>query len=438
MVYRLFIKFYLLLFFIFACGTVCSQELKWRILPNAPSLGVQFQDLNFINQSTGWLCGNGIWKTTNGGVSWVAQSSYATGGIGGRCILFLDSLSGFTGHFQPIPGENGILYKSTNSGFNWSSVTLPFNVSGKGLCGILNAGSNVLYSCGRWAGPVTVIKSVNAGASWDLLNTGNLATGLIDLYFFSPDSGFVVGGSGNFNNGEVRPVVLFTSDGGSSWATVYTGTRQNEWCWKIDFSSRDTGFVSVERLDSNQSIFIRTTNGGLSWNEISAPSTDMEGIKFLNYNTGWVGGIPGYKTTNSGVNWEKDSLLIGINRFRFLSDTLGYAAGIRIHKYSRDTVIGINSISENAAEYYSLSQNYPNPFNPVTKIRFYLPFAHSRNVKLTVFDVLGKEIIQLINGVLLPGGYEIEWDAANHPSGVYFYLLETGEYKETRKMALIR
>ena len=102
---------------------------------------------------------------------------------------------------------------------------------------------------------------------------------------------------------------------------------------------------------------------------------------------------------------------------------------------------GIQTISSEMPDKFSLSQNYPNPFNPATKIRFSLPLPSKggvQKVKLMIYDILGSEITTLVNEQLQPGTYEIEWDATNYPSGVYYYKLVTSDYIETRKMVLIK
>jgi len=85
---------------------------------------------------------------------------------------------------------------------------------------------------------------------------------------------------------------------------------------------------------------------------------------------------------------------------------------------------------------FALEQNYPNPFNPATNIRFSLP--KEVNVSLKVYDVLGREIATLMNGVKQPGTYEVIWDARGVPSGVYFYRLAAGEFRDLRKMILLK
>jgi len=96
---------------------------------------------------------------------------------------------------------------------------------------------------------------------------------------------------------------------------------------------------------------------------------------------------------------------------------------------------------------YALRQNYPNPFNPITRIDYALP-ADSR-VKITVYDITGKEVVTLVDGVH-PAGYgHVDWDGRNASgtqvgSGVYFYRIEAtgagdkGNYTAVRKMVLLR
>ncbi len=99
---------------------------------------------------------------------------------------------------------------------------------------------------------------------------------------------------------------------------------------------------------------------------------------------------------------------------------------------------------------FSLSQNYPNPFNPATKIEFSVPLLSQGGVSrrdgvvsLTIYNILGKEIANLINGNLTPGSYEVTWDASNFPSGVYFYKLEVSNsgnklFTDVKRMLLVK
>lgn len=99
-----------------------------------------------------------------------------------------------------------------------------------------------------------------------------------------------------------------------------------------------------------------------------------------------------------------------------------------------DSSLGVNSIEE--INGYVLGQNYPNPFNPATKITFTLP--EKSFVTLNVYDALGREASNLVNGEMFPGTYSRQWNAAGLSSGIYFYRLEAGSFIETRKLVLLR
>ncbi|MDW8438824.1 MAG: T9SS type A sorting domain-containing protein, partial [Chloroherpetonaceae bacterium] len=90
----------------------------------------------------------------------------------------------------------------------------------------------------------------------------------------------------------------------------------------------------------------------------------------------------------------------------------------------------------NVERAYELAQNYPNPFNPMTTIRYQIPEAGF--VSLKVYDVLGKEVATLVNGVKEAGSHWVTFNAKGLASGVYFYRLQAGAFAETRKMMLVR
>lgn len=100
------------------------------------------------------------------------------------------------------------------------------------------------------------------------------------------------------------------------------------------------------------------------------------------------------------------------------------------------TVFGIQKIGTKVPSEFSLFQNYPNPFNPNTVIRFDLNTKSF--VTLKVFNELGQLVETLVNENLSPGEYRINFNASNRSSGIYFYMLNTANHKETRKMVLIK
>jgi hypothetical protein len=118
-----------------------------------------------------------------------------------------------------------------------------------------------------------------------------------------------------------------------------------------------------------------------------------------------------------------------VTRLKILADTILANCG-------RGFIIGAELISTRVPNVYTLSQNYPNPFNPKTVIKFQIP--KQDNVKLVVYDILGKEVITLVNEKKQAGEYKIEFDGTNFASGVYFYKITTGDFNQTKKMVLIK
>jgi hypothetical protein len=109
---------------------------------------------------------------------------------------------------------------------------------------------------------------------------------------------------------------------------------------------------------------------------------------------------------------------------------------IKYYYYNCFNLIGIEPVGTIIPASFSLEQNYPNPFNPVTNIQFGIPKLS--DVKLIVYDALGREVKLLVDQQLEPGKYNIDWNAGEQPSGVYFYRLIANQYSETRKMILVK
>lgn len=110
-----------------------------------------------------------------------------------------------------------------------------------------------------------------------------------------------------------------------------------------------------------------------------------------------------------------------------------------------DEPVGIHPISSIIPDKFTLYQNFPNPFNPSTNIKFDITSSatdgvrgQKSDVKLVVYDVMGREIETLLKEKLSPGSYRIQFDGSKLTSGVYFYSLETESYRETKKFILLK
>ncbi|MDP2301644.1 MAG: choice-of-anchor D domain-containing protein [Ignavibacteria bacterium] len=106
-----------------------------------------------------------------------------------------------------------------------------------------------------------------------------------------------------------------------------------------------------------------------------------------------------------------------------------------------DVIVGLQHNNNFIPEEFSLSQNYPNPFNPSTVIQYQIPFE--QKVTLKVYDILGREIAELVNSVQKPGNYKYTWNGIANSgvmisSGVYLYKLETEKFTATKKMLMLK
>ena len=106
-----------------------------------------------------------------------------------------------------------------------------------------------------------------------------------------------------------------------------------------------------------------------------------------------------------------------------------------LYSYKVGNVTDIETEKNQSIE-FNLSQNYPNPFNPTTNIKYSI--ANRKFVELKIYNVLGQEIQTLVNEEKPSGNYQIEFNAANLPSGVYFYRIQAGSFNQVRKMLLIK
>ena len=143
------------------------------------------------------------------------------------------------------------------------------------------------------------------------------------------------------------------------------------------------------------------------------------------YFRGWTGGgANSYTSPDSSGNDTAVNLNIG---------------NVMVETARWTTTIGITQLGTEIPAEYSLKQNYPNPFNPSTVINFSLP--KSGNVKIKVYDMLGKEVATLINEFKTAGNYQVDFNEKDYgalSSGIYYYRIESNEFTEIRKMMLLK
>ena len=187
-------------------------------------------------------------------------------------------------------------------------------------------------------------------------------------------------------------------------------------------------------------------------------------------NTGWVfnygsGGGAGFNIFSGPVTlppndtqWVMMALVPGLGKNRFESIEIMRKKAAMLRSLPYDTLAFgranyfVTDLDDENDEVipveFKLYQNYPNPFNPSTKIKYTIPVEVNGHwsmergiegdVKLIIYDILGREIETLVNEEQAAGTYEVNWNAAGFPSGVYFYRLQTGSFSEVKKMVLAK
>ncbi len=88
--------------------------------------------------------------------------------------------------------------------------------------------------------------------------------------------------------------------------------------------------------------------------------------------------------------------------------------------------------------FFKLYQKYPNPFNPGTKIRFDIPDKGNNNTVIEVYDISGRKLETLLNRNLNAGSYEVSFDGSKFATGIYFYTISNGNFKQVKKMILLK
>ncbi len=427
----------------------------------APMASSRYDDIWFIDEDTGWaINSNGhILHTTDGGDHWVRQfqSPIVDGSpVYLRCIAFAHPTRGWVGTFSKAHR----LYE-TRDGETWAPVeNLPEDAPVK-LCGMSVIDENVIYFSGtnEPEDHARVLKTTDGGNTWSVIDMADHATLLVDCHFWDENNGVVVGGlnrTGAKNPGrpDVKPVILFTGDGGKTWedrlAPIVEDFPLGEWGWKIDFVDRQHGFVSLENY--NAGAIARTTDGGKTWVRLSIndaqQNVNLEGIGFIDEHHGWVGGWgnmtgrAGYTsvTTDGGASWQNaNEVGLFLNRFRFFGDPvrLGYASGITVYKLvvSGDAAPP-PQVPRKVAEHKMLTPQAPETFTDLLRIPVDLPDGLS-HAALHVWDHFGREMATLLDeDNPAPGPRTITWDGRHNDgetagSGIYIYRLTTDNDAES-------
>lgn len=236
---------------------------------------ILFTDLN-----NGYAVGNNgaSVKTTNGGSTWTPMSIDAS--VNFRCVYFFDDTTGYATSGFNGGGIPGNIYKTSNGGLSWITESTS-GISTNSIYSIYFTSSAVGYA-NDYNG--NIIKTINGGTSWNLLSSA-ISNGLTGtMHFTSPSTGFVIGLNG---------AILKTTNSGTNWNTISSGSSDD--LLGIDFYDANNGYIVGGDVNANIGSIFVTTNGGASWTPIAlnAGTPRLTRIDMVDQNTGYAVGLNG-------------------------------------------------------------------------------------------------------------------------------------------------
>lgn len=394
-------------------------------------------------------------KTVNGGNNWISVSPRQN--VNFKTLYFLDAQTGWTAGWG---NDSVFVFRTSDGGTNWTLQFAGYDVYNEPRClSFSNLNKGYIGGAKRSSFLSRSVSgfdmlTTNGGLNWSKANS-NVA--ILSVYFPTTDTAWrgAFYSSGSYTNGELH----WTTNGGIYWDM--TQNWESVYFYSVNFVGPLTGWAIGYNFGINPfyTLIYRTTNCGYWWNfNVIMTNTVFYSVYFITANRGWICGSEGVikVSNNGGISWgnQSSSVTADLKSVTFTDINTGYAVGNNgvIIKTISGGLNGINNQNE-VIKNFSLEQNYPNPFNPSTKIKFNIPnnlsfpacLDLSGNapigkpyVSLKVYDVLGKEISILVNEQLRPGTYEVNFDARNLPSGIYYYKLISGDFIQTRKMVLFK
>lgn len=417
-----------------------------------------------------WYAGrgaNGFFKTTDAGATFTQLSTPITSSTHTFWFTgFANELVGYAG------GNSGKVIKTTDGGATWSDISTAAGFGTSTVYDIAVISPDTVIMCGLSA---KVMKTTDGGATFSPLSPG-IAGSLFAVSF--KDASFGILGGSSLG-------VSVTTDGGATWTpsnlppTLSSSTSiwgfgfgtSHIWLSTINgdlLYSSDAGLNFNEtRKPTTNTIFALTVvgddlwasgSGGVIVKGFSDPNIPVELLSFtgekvgstvqLHWSTATETNNLGFEVQkkNSAGEWKALSFINGNGTSTLRHDytytdknPAGDIITYRLKQIDMDGTYKYHSsvqVSFGSPVSFELTQNYPNPFNPATTINYSVPSTGF--VELKVFNILGKEISTLVNSIQESGYYNISFDAANLPSGVYFYQLKAGSFTSVRKMIVLK
>jgi photosystem II stability/assembly factor-like uncharacterized protein len=405
----------------------------------------QFPFIHVVNSQTAWVVGGvpgtpRVYKTTNGGANFVLSTGNMTGPE-------LYAVCGISDQIC-IVGDGGppiaSIKRTTDGGTTWT--TMVTTASGVGFWnGIARSFADPNFIFAESDAPSgtahAIAISTNAGVSWtsSTANTGGGGIGAVASVYCIDNQFFGFGMSSTSR-------ISYSTNGGTSWAftnlsvtgTFTSGVAFNQNKMNGIFAS-STSLPNISRSTTGPA-------GPMSTVNVGPPVTGICVMRYLpNSNICFLSGgtgTPGIKiSTDNGTTWT-NMTTAGLSGWNDISVTIdganiiGYAIGADGSVIRLQTPTAIHQIGTEVPKNFALEQNYPNPFNPSTVVKYSVP--KGVNVTMKVFNSIGQEIKTVVDEFHPAGNYQQIVDLDGFSSGVYFYTIIAGDFKETKKMLLVK
>ena len=395
---------------------------NWTLLPQVIGQNLYKIGVADNNRAIGVGYASSMIKTEDGGLTWRSGFIVANN----RTELQLWGIGFATSDVGWVAGFGGFIAKTTDGGDSW--VLQEQSVTSDWLRHIWVLDEKTLWIVG---GKGAIIKTEDGGSKWTLQGAGVATSDLKGIDGLDRNRLVAVGDKSTF---------LYTTDGGQTWEKA-----------KHDLVG-DKGINGVFMIDDSHAwavgatgVLLFSSDAGKTWKNQRSPATvALDGVRFKDAKTGWIVGDKGniFETTDGGTNWTRiDSTLTNqyLKSIDLTADGKVFAAGYNSHIVRfgpiAPSAVQVENVATIPQQYY-LGQNYPNPFNPSTRIDFAVP--KMSRVSIAIYNLMGQRVATLVDEQKSPGVYQISWNAANFPGGIYFVKMNANEFSSIKKILLVK
>lgn len=366
-----------------------------------------------------------VWFSNDYGLTWTKSNGFTNAYITSILLFKNNSQTDLT----CIVGTTGGIYRSSDLGISWSKVSDYYVLS---LTKIYDNIKSQLYLFA--GGESYIYSSTDNGKTWNINAYGGMfqqaqAFSVLDEIVYC----------GSYNG------IFKSDDYGNNWISIENGIKNNSISTlkAITSFNGDKSYLfagtygGTYRLLISDSIWTSANNGLPLVNRFEFQLDSLNGVtKIFAATEG--GGV--FVSRNFGETWYQiNEGLENLNaRELLIIDKYIFAVTASYKLYKRELSNIVVSIKDSEPKNYGyqLEQNYPNPFNPSTVIKFSVP--KEQNVKLIIYDSLGKTIKNITNKIYKPGTYYYHIDFSGNASGVYYYSIITENFTKMKKMIYLK